>query len=492
MVPGRLQASLAGNYDCRVSARELPTLLLRADAGPRIGAGHVMRCLALGEAWQDRGGRVAHLGDLDLPGLERRLGESGVERVSEGVAAEWVALDGYAFEAGLQRSLRAGGGRTLVLDDTSHLPEYHADLLLNQNLHARNSMYEGKTSAALLLGTRYALLRREFWDLATEEREPPARPSRLLLTLGGSGEVAPLAQRLAESLATAVAGAELTIIGGAAQGRRTGANDAERDCRRVASRMVETDLAVSAAGSTCWELARCGVPMVLIALADNQRPVGRSLAEAGAARYLGGWEDVPPERVREEVAALAADRVAREAMARAGRALVDAEGGRRVVMRMRGDRIRLRDARRGDMRLLLEWANDPGVRAASFSSAPIEPEQHRRWFEGRLADSRCAIFIAVDELDAPVGQIRFECTEEGIAVVGVSVAPQARGGGLGNDLIARGVERLTGRCEVRRVDAFVKVENQPSHRAFEKAGFSLADECEVRGVPALRWTRSTA
>jgi spore coat polysaccharide biosynthesis predicted glycosyltransferase SpsG len=95
------------------------------------------------------------------------------------------------------------------------------------------------------------------------------------------------------------------------------------------------DLAICAGGSTCWELAYMGVPSIILILAENQRGIAESLAEAGAADCLGWHADAGSGAITEAVARLVADPERRAALTRRGRRLVDGQGVERVVDALR-------------------------------------------------------------------------------------------------------------------------------------------------------------
>lgn len=148
--------------------------------------------------------------------------------------------------------------------------------------------------------------------------------------------------------------------------------------------------------------------------------------------------------------------------------------------------LTLREASVGDARLLFEWANDPVVRAQSFTQATIPWQDHERWFAKKLADARCVLLIAEAARGQPVAQVRFDLGDDGSAVISVAVAPEQRGKGYGAAVIARACETLRARRGPVTVLAYIRPDNLASQRAFSRAGFSAPVTLDYQGHAALR------
>ncbi len=338
-----------------------PKLVIRADGGAQIGFGHVMRCLALGQAWQKAGGSVAFVGAASSPGLEARIGSAGMEfaridappgsgadseatiQIAKEMAAGWVAIDGYHFGAEHQRALKDGGLRVLAFDDYGHAGHYFADFVLNQNISADPKLYPLRDpKTRLLLGSRYVQLRSEFLGWREWERKISDEATRVLVTMGGedrdnvAGKVLAALELLEElKLESRV------VVGGACphwaelQGRASGrAVELIRDPSGMAELMAWADVAISAAGSATWELAFMGVPSLLVSLADNQRAVAETMGRQGIAENLGWHEDVAAGAIGDALRELAGCRERRSRMSARGRALIDGHGSERVVAAM--------------------------------------------------------------------------------------------------------------------------------------------------------------
>jgi len=487
-------------------------LLIRADASTRIGTGHVMRCLALAQAWRQSGGS-AIFASAEIPAaLEARLAGEGFQSVRLSVTpgtkedaaktgetaksqnASWIVADGYNFGLDYQRIIKAAGLRLLFPDDYGHAEEYVADFVLNQNLTANAALYARRgPHTRLLLGTRYVLLREEFLRWKDWRREIPPVARKVLVTLGGADP-----DNVTGKVIQALRGLDVEVkivIGGSnphLEQLRSQVSSVIRDpssltlltdVTNMPELMAWADAAVAAGGSTSWELAFMGLPSLAIVLADNQLEVAASLERAGVTINLGEQKRLKIEGATETVQALLADHSRRENMSRRGRQLVDGLGVQRVLMRMRAPQLGLRRAQAEDSRLIWGWANDPELRAASFSPEPIPWENHVRWYAGKSVDPLCFFYVATNGCGQPIGQVRFELANHE-AVISVSLAPAARGKGYGAALIVRGIEQLFSESGADLVHAYIKTDNSTSVRAFEKADFEDAGLKTIRGDQA--------
>lgn len=144
----------------------------------------------------------------------------------------------------------------------------------------------------------------------------------------------------------------------------------------------------------------------------------------------------------------------------------------------------LRPVTKGDRRLLWEWANDKDVRQAAFSSAAIGWDEHAKWFERKQNDPDCVALVAMDEAGVPVGQARIDL-DKGEPVIDISVDKQFRGKGFAVEIIKRITEVFFREKRFQDVNAYVKLNNVPSLRAFETAGFQMSGKEIVKGQEAM-------
>ena len=166
--------------------------LIRTDANSQIGSGHLMRCLALAQAWQRDCDRAIFATQSLSPLLASRLASENMAvmpisspagtaedaretaTLAHHVEAQWLVVDGYHFGTDYQQTIKAAGLFLLVLDDYGHCDRYYADAILNQNISADERWYlQRENDTRLLLGTRYILLRREFWQWQNWQRKIP-------------------------------------------------------------------------------------------------------------------------------------------------------------------------------------------------------------------------------------------------------------------------------------------------------------------------------
>lgn len=340
------------------------TLVIRADASLEVGAGHVMRALAVANAWQDAGGRCRLLSRPLPPALVERMRQAdvsldvlpaspgGLEDAHATVAAlresdaRWVCADGYHLDAAWQRAVVDGGARLLFFDDNGHCERYAAHLVLNQNAHAHSIDYAPRhPRTRVLRGPKFAQLRREFLQHRGRPARQPDVARRVLVAFGGSDPRSMVLRLLRAWLrrgppnvvVTAVTGAlnpDTAAIMRLVEGSR-GRLRALPFVHDMPSLIAASDLAISAAGSTTYELASMGVPTVLVTVAVNQILGAREMHRLGAAVLAGDGAGLDFDALVQTAGGLLSDLQRRQTLSERARSVVDGRGGLRLMRAMR-------------------------------------------------------------------------------------------------------------------------------------------------------------
>ncbi|SFI73124.1 UDP-2,4-diacetamido-2,4,6-trideoxy-beta-L-altropyranose hydrolase [Caulobacter sp. UNC279MFTsu5.1] len=338
-----------------------PRILFVADAGPRVGGGHVMRSLTLARALEDAGATCAFVAPPAAAALLDAFG-AGVARIETGADTpaalveaaanatgtyDAVVIDHYGLSAPDHRAI-AAGRPALVIDDLADRP-LAADLVLDSGPARAAADYDGLVPAQveLLLGPNhapvrpaFAALRRE--ALARRAGAPPVR--RILVSLGLTdvgGITAQVVDLILPRLKKNGAGQTVldVVLGSGAPSlprlRALAARDPRLvlhiDSQDMPRLTLEADLAVGAGGSSTWERCVLALPTLLLVLAANQGEASQALARADAVLTLDVADPDFEAAFAAQLSRLLGDPSLRDRLSAASAAVCDGRGAARVA-----------------------------------------------------------------------------------------------------------------------------------------------------------------
>ncbi len=348
---------------------------IRCDASSEIGTGHFMRCLTLALALKNRGAEVMFF-CRDLPCAlteilfqnkiqfislilpDNTYSDSDLEhsswlRLSQDEDAkivlnalgktnfEWLLVDHYALDFRWEEKFRNLGIKIFVIDDLADR-KHDCDILLDQNLHVdmEKRYFELVPSGArMLLGPKYALLRDEF-RLAREQVKLRAGGVKNILISFGGSDLDNCTEFVLESLGDLdnFRNLEIMVVIGSEHCRRKEISDRCKifgyslhvQTNRMANLMLAADLSIGAGGATSWERCALGLPSLIIALANNQIEIARSIHSSGLGIYIGEFNVLDKKIIANQVLEFISSPKLLEEISRRSLAAVDCNGADRI------------------------------------------------------------------------------------------------------------------------------------------------------------------
>jgi UDP-2,4-diacetamido-2,4,6-trideoxy-beta-L-altropyranose hydrolase len=370
----------------------------------------------------------------------------------------------------------------MVIDDLADRV-HDCDVLLDQNLHraGMENRYEKLTppNCKKLLGPKYALLRPEFKEIRSNLKVRDGSVKRIFVFFGGSDPTNETMKALIAIQQLDRADIAIDVVVGSTNPHRediAGLCAAQpgaklhRQINNIAELMASADMAIGAGGGAMWERCCLGLPSIVMSAAKNQDPGCEATAGIGAILYLGKAESVGEELIEGtlRVALSAPDLLM--SMSEKSIALVDGQGGMRVVRKLVAPVIALRRAELDDCESIFDWRNDKETRRYSSENRPIPLNEHVTWFKSALENQNRAILIGEINSSA-VGVLRFDRKERS-AVISVFLVPGNHGKGIGGKMIEQGTLWLESNWpEVTSIEAVIMDGNSASISAFSEAGF---------------------
>ena len=284
-------------------------------------------------------------------GTELPTKESGKRNIT-------ILVDSYYVT---DRYLTALGemGYTVLMDDMG-IHRYPVDCVVNYNAQADLQIYESLyrgSSTRLLIGSRYTPLRKQFRRADAASLNGTASAASVNVTGGtaaaeltvrevlittGGGDSGNLAGRILKRIYRD--DILFHVVTGCFRPDFRNLQELEKeygqirlhyDVKDMAGLMRRCQIAVTAGGSTIYELAALGVPFICFSYTENQEALVKYMGEGQIAGSAGAWHK-EPDRTLDRIESLFAELVSQPERRQQSRIremqMVDGEGAGRLAL----------------------------------------------------------------------------------------------------------------------------------------------------------------
>lgn len=479
-------------------------MVFRCDGSASIGAGHMMRCLALAETAAGFGFQPSFLSAPGSTGVVGAVVESGFavqDAVGSGADliasslghADIAVIDGYRFDAAEEAALSRVAAQVVAFEDRPNR-QHSADILVDPTPGRFAKAYDRLVSplTRVLAGSEYAVMRPVWRKARQVGRSKDA--SRILVSMGATDPVNATAH-VVEGIKASGIVAQVDVVLGAAAPHR--ADVTARLDSRMTLHVDPADmtglvrgakLAVGAPGSSSFERAVLGLPSILVQTADNQADIALAFGRSGAADVvaLATLEDAAV--FGGIIARLLADDGRREVMSAAAALLCDGRGALRLLAMLAGafktkdgSTVNLRMAEDSDIEWLLDLQRKPETRRFARNPAVPAGDDHGRWYAQLMDDTERTLLI-LESTGTRLGFVRLDCRSAAVTAnfeVSIAVDPTHHGRGLGFAALQLARRFAPGAA----FNATVMPTNLASQALFASAGYEQVGPDLFRSMP---------
>ena len=319
----------------------------------QIATGHLMRCLSIAEALRCQNEEVMFIiADEQPVGLLRQRNfryivlhtkwndmESEVQELTKIIIDENIdklLIDSYQVT---YKYLDAIGRftKTIYIDDLGKF-EYPVNSIVCYANYWKKLGYNLKDSKTqYFLGTKYAPLREAFWNM--KNKYISESTENILIMTGGSDPY-----NIAELILCGIDRSKykkIDVICGrynanyndlVARYRNESNVSIHRNVSNMEDYMINADIAISAGGTTLYELCACGTPTISYTFVDNQIDNVKQFDEDGLIRYAGDVREGDiVKSINSVLERMQEDYTLRKDMSRRMQLCVDGRGAIRVA-----------------------------------------------------------------------------------------------------------------------------------------------------------------